>query len=242
MKCILLFLITSFSMVAYAQGDTRKQAAADFRAVNEAYINAEKLKMNVNYTLFPSYTSVDAFEKDKGVFMKEGKNTYSNLLGIISLSNSKAMVTLDSNERTIVVTDAATKSDRNPSQVNLDTLLGICSSIEYKDLPGGLKYYKLNFDQVPVFEYNAIEVYIDGKTNFLSRLTMFFRMEMDMDDGDDVYTKQKPRLEIVYTDVSTNPVFAADQFSEVKYINMQGKMITAASAYSKFQLINNKIR
>lgn len=231
-----------FPLFAIAQDNVRQQAATDFRAVNKAYLGATALQLNVNYTLFPSYTSVVPFEKSNGVYMKQGSNTYSNLLGIITLTNSKAVVTLDSNERTIVVADAPAQSQQGPSLVNLDTLLGTCTSIEYKVLPEGMKYYKLHFGRVPVFEYNAIEVYIDPKTNFLSRITMFFRMEIDLDDRDDVYTKEKPRLEIVYTNVNTHPVFAQDQFSEAKFISMRGRLVTAAAAYTSYRVINNKIR
>lgn len=237
----LTLLICLLPVIMPAQKENYARAAIDFRLVNEAYLKAAALKTDVGYTLFPSYTSTVPFEKSKGVFMKQGSSTYSNLLGIISLSNSKVTVTLDSNEQTIVVTDPPSRNVKDPSLVDLDTLLNTCTSIEYKEL-GELKYYKLRFDQVPAFEYNAIEVYIDSKTNFLSRLTLFFRMEMDMDDGDDKYTKEKPRLEIVYTNVNTRPVFAQDQFSETKYISIQGKAIKAAAAYSQFRLINNKIR
>lgn len=242
MKAIYVSVVLLFvAFSSAAQTDNRAKAAGDFRAVNTAYINTPQLQMDVTYTLFPGYTSTAAFETDRGVFMKQGNNTYSELLGIVSLSNSNVTVTLDSNEQTIVVTDPPDKNYADPSLVDLDSLLKLCSSIEYKEL-GELNYYRLRFDGVTFFEYNVMEVYIDRKTNFLSRLTLYFRMEVDLDEEGDACTKDKPRLEIVYTNINTAPQFAARQFSETKFIGIKGKSVSAAPAYSRYRLINNRTR
>jgi hypothetical protein len=242
MKTIYVSIVLLFvAFSSAAQADSRAKAAGDFRAVNAAYINTHQVQMDVTYTLFSGYTSTAAFETDRGVFMKQGNNTYSELLGIVSLSNSNATVTLDSNEQTIVVTDPPDKNHTDPSLVNLDSILKLCSSVEYKEL-GELNYYRLRFDGVTFFEYNAIEVYIDRKTNFLSRLTLYFRMEVDLDEEGDACSKDKPRLEIVYSNINTAPQFAARQFSETKFIGIKGKTITASPAYSNYHLINNKTR
>lgn len=240
MKIKLFIILAILPLIISAQSENYAKAAVDFRLVNQAYYNTAALSMNVNYTLFPGYTSTTPFDRSNGTYMKSGNATYSNLLGIISLSNSKATVTLDSNEQTIVVSDPM-KDNFDPKMIELDTMLKLCSSIEYKELDG-IRYYKLRFDKLLISEYNAIEVYIDSKTNLLSRLTLFFRIEMDLDEEGSEYSTDKPRLEIVYTNVNTNPVFNKDQFSETKYVAMQGGNVSAAPAYSKFKVINNKIK
>jgi hypothetical protein len=197
--------------------------------------------MDVSYTLFPSYTSTVPFENDKGVYMKQDNNTYSNLLGIVSLSNSRVTVTLDSNEQTIVVADPPERKKRDPNVPELDSLLAVCSAIEYTESEG-VKVYKLKFDKLAFFEYNSIDVYIDSKTNFLSRMNLYFRVEMDLNEDDRSSVKDRPRLEIVYSNIDTNPVFASGQFSESGMISIAGKKITARPAYSNYRLINNKIR
>lgn len=241
MRNAFVLLLIAFTMSLNAQENIRKQAAADFRAVNEAYTNSDKLRMDVNYTLFPSYTSLTPFEKERGVFMKEGKNTYSNLLGIVSLSNSKVSLTLDSNEQVIVVADPAGKRNGSPSMVDMDTLLGSCSSVEYKLLAGDLKFYKMKFDGVLFSEYDAIEVYIDPKSNFISRLMLYYRVELDLDEEGSACAKDKPRMEIVYSNIDTNPVFNTDQFSETRMLRPNGKSFSPAPAYSKFRIVNNRI-
>lgn len=244
MKRLLLFS-GMFLLQGFAFGQTAlsaKQAADEFRQVNKAYLDAEKLQMNIDYTLYSSYTSAVPFEKENGVYMKQGNSTYSHLLGTVSLTNSKMSLTLDSNEQTIVLTDAPTKNDRNPSLVNLDSLLSMCSSIESKDAGGNLQLYRLRFDRLSFIEYTSIDVYIDRRTHFLDRLVLFFRMEMDLDENDDVYVKDRPRLDIHYSNISTAPVFSADQFSEKKFIQGTGKKFTCTASYATYRLINNQLK
>lgn len=238
----LLFVNLFFDCFAIAQQATVNQVAADFRTVNETYLQTPRLSMKVSYTLFPSYTSTAAFETDKGVYYKDGINSYSELLGIVSLTNSSLSMTLDSNEQTIVVTDAPSKAARNPSLVDLDSLLKVCSSMDSKDAGGGIRYYKLRFDGRAFFEYNAIDVYVNSTTHFLERIILYYRAEMDLDESDSNLAKDRPRLEIRYTDISTSPVFSAEQFSEKKFIRAAGKKITCAAAYNGYRLINHKLQ
>src|SRR6185295_14234172 len=146
------------------------------------------------------------------------------------------------NEQAIVVTDPPTKNDQNPSLVNLDSLLKICTAVEYREMEGKIKYYKLKFDNTPFFEYNAIDIYINSETNFLSKIILYFRAEVDLDEDDKTTTKDRPRIEISYSGISLDPVFSAGQFSESKYIRISSKKIICAPSYNSFRLVNNKIQ
>lgn len=216
-------------------------ASADFARINQAYANSKKLKMDVSYALFSSYTSTTAFENEKGVFMKQNNSIYTELLGITSLSNSNVSLTIDANEKTMVVADPASKKATMPGEVDLDTLLKICSSIECIDYEGNTKFYKLHFDKSSFFQYNAIDIYFDKQTNLLSKLVLYFRVETDLDETDNVHVKDRPRLEITYSSIDTAPVFEAGQFSESRYIRMSGKKITCTSSYASYHLINHKL-
>src|SRR5574337_253276 len=89
----ILFLLARFNSLAQQVSFT--QAAADFKLVNEAYLSAKSLEMNVHYTLFSDYTSPVVAQQGEGVFMKQGSSSYSNLLGTISIQNSAVSVTVD---------------------------------------------------------------------------------------------------------------------------------------------------
>lgn len=241
-KLILLTLAVFCTAGLFAQQSNATLAAAEFCKVNEAYASSQKLSMKLQYDLFPSYTSTAVFEKQQGVYMKQGDNSYSCLLGIVSLSNASISLTLDSSEKAIVVTDPPRRKKGGPEPVDIDSLLRICSSIEIRDAGTDLKLYKLKFDKLAFFEYSAIDIYINPKTHFLDRFILYYRAEMDLDETDSDVKKERPRLEIRYTDITLAPVFAADQFSEKRFVRTSGKNITCATAYSGYRLINNKLK
>ena len=240
-KINIAFLLLLLSVQMFAQQQVKSSVAgADFMRINEAYSNSKKLKMNIGYVLYASYTSTIPSENAKGVFMKQNNSTYSELLGFTSLNNNKVSLSVDQNEQTIIVTDPPSKTVI-PGAVDFDTLLKICSSITYKELDGNIKLYKLRFDNVVSSQYNAIDIYFNGETFLLTRLSLYFREEADLNENDNIHVKEKPRLEISYTSIETSPVFEPGQFSEARYINVTGKKITCASAYKAFHLINHKL-
>lgn len=234
-----LLLLPVFDSVAQEQSKSEK-ASADFVRINQAYADNKKLKMDVAYALYANYTSAIPHENAKGVFMKQNNSTYSELLGTTSLSNNKVSLAIDKNEQTIIVTDPPAKTVI-PGAVDFDALLKICSSIDYKELDGNIKYYKLRFDNAPFSLYNSIDIYFNGETFLLTKLLLYFREEIDLNADDKIQVKEKPRLEISYTSIDTSPVFDPGQFSEARYISIAGKKITCTQAYSAYHLINHKL-
>jgi hypothetical protein len=225
----------------FAQQATVAQAAADLRLVNQAYNNAKLLRMEIGYNLFADYSSTVPVQQEKGLFLRQERNTYSNLLGTVTLNNSRVSLTLDSAGQAIIVSDPLPKSRNNPQPVNLDSLLQQCSAIDFH-ADAGKKYYKLHFDKAPFMEYAAVEIYINSSSNFIEKLVLYFRESVDLNEEDDVVKKSRPRLEIAYSNISTTPVFSAQQFSESQFISGAGKRMSCTPAYSAFRLINNKLQ
>jgi hypothetical protein len=243
MRKIFMTIVFLCSLLAngFAQQEVSgSKAAADFIRINEAYADYKKLKMDIDYLLFPDYTATTPFENEKGVFMKENNNTYTELFGITSLNNSKVSLSVDKNEELMVVADPPKKTSI-PGVIAFDTLLKICSSIQYAELDGNIKYYRLRFDNVVFSQYNEIDIYFDGGTFLLTKLNLYFREEVDANPDDKINLKEKPRLEITYSAIDTSPVFEVGQFSETHYIRIAGKKISCSSGYTKYQLINNKL-
>jgi len=241
MKKLLSLIVFFLPLISTAQ-QANTSVAEGLHEVNQAYLKTASLRMNVNYVLFPSYTSTVPFESEKGVFMKQGRNTYSDLLGIVSLTNAGISLTIDSNEQTIVATDPPDNSMMNPSLVNIDSALRVCNSVTADPSGDQLMLYKLRFDNLSFSDYNAIDVYVNKQTHFIDRLILYFRTEVDLDETDNSKLKDRPRLEISYTSISTSPVFKSGQFSETPYIRISAKKMTCTPAYATYRLINNKLK
>jgi hypothetical protein len=51
-----------------------------------------------------------------------------------------------------------------------------------------------------------------------------------------------PRMEIIYSNMEVNVQFDENFFSEEKYIAMKNKKLVPIGKYSKYELINQKIK
>lgn len=217
-----------------------QQASADFRKVNEAYTKATSLSMNIGYKLFANYTATAAYESSNGRYIKQNDNYYSELLGIVTVQNAKHKITLNEEQKSLILSNPQ-QTAKNPSPVMLDSMLKLCSRVEFTDAGEGRKLYRLHFANTPYFEYERIDIQI-GSQWLLEKIVFYYRNAVVLDETDKSLQKEKPRLEITYSDINTKPVIAADQFSEKKYVVANGKSFTATPAYSSYRFLNLKPR
>jgi hypothetical protein len=235
---LLLVCATVFAQAPAAAKNYREQARKDFALTNAAYSKLKSYRMAVHYRLYTNYTTTTAFESSDGAYIRQDNNIYSSLLGIVTLQNKQAKLTVNSASKTIVVAnpDQLTAA---PSNLQLDSSLKRCTSIDFVDLGEGRKRYVLHFDRTPFFEYDRMELEFRND-HLLERLVFYYREAVNLDETNATLKKEKPRLEISFSDIDLAPTLAADQFSEQAYILMQGKKILPASAYSDYRVLNHK--
>jgi hypothetical protein len=232
-RLYLLLLLLFFGTSVSAQ-----TAAAEFRLVNEAYAKAKTLSMDVQYKLYANYTTASAYESSQGKFIRQNDKYYSSLLGITTIQNDNYKISIQDESKTIIVTNPLDQG-RAPSLPQLDTVLKRCSSTEIQSLEQGKKRYVLNFEKMAFSEFDRMEIEIDA-SHFVTKLVLFYRDAVSLDETNTVLKKEKPRLEISYSSINTHPVISEQQFSEKKYFTASKKQLILTSTYSAYQLLNYK--
>ncbi len=212
--------------------------SAVFAKTNEAYKNAQNLSMNIRYELFTNYTTTAPYETSSGTYIKQGNSYYSSLLGITTIQNRKYKLSISNTDKVIIVTNPV-KPGKAPSMVETDTLLKQCSSTLVQTNTDGSTTCVLRFDKVAFSEYDRIEI-TSGANGFITKMVLFYREALSLDETDPNLKKEKPRLVITYSDINTSPVISEDQFSEKKYIQENGKQIICTPAYSTYRILNHK--
>jgi hypothetical protein len=242
LTCLFLMAVLFSVTLSAQQTVSITTVSPDFVKVNQAYANAKNLRMNINYSLYADYSSMEKQQNEDGVFMRQNKNTYSEMFGIISLNNSKACITLDKTEKNMVVSDPHENKVKNPGEVDIDSLLTVCSSISVEEKENGIKLYKMRFDNSLYMQYASVDILINTKTWFFQKIVLYFREETSFAADGKTKVKSAPRLEITYSAVEINPAFEPGQFSETNFIITSGKKITCAPAFASYHLINNKLQ
>ena len=229
-----------FMIIALVIGLSLKaQTVAEvLKEVNAKYSGTENVSMDIKYELFTNYSAVLPYESSSGSYVKQGSSYYSNLLGITTVQNKKYAVSVSESDQMIVVSNPV-KTGKAPSLVETDSLLKRCTSTEVKKTAEGVTTCILHFENAPFCEFDRIEIEV-GTNSFITSMTLFYREAVNLNESDPQLKKEKPKLVISYSNINTNPVIKADQFSERTYIIDNGEKITGASAYSTYRILNHK--
>lgn len=213
-----------------------QQLKEDVRKVNETYAKTKTVSMKIHYRLFQNYATAIPFEDKTGTFIRQGQNYFSQLLGITTVQNGSVKLSVSDADKTIIVSDADRKIAA-PSNVMIDSLIKRCSKVEFTDLGEGRKLYRLRFEKTAFFEYDMIDLQF-GSNYFIEKIVLFYREAVVLDETAGNMKKEKPKLEISYSEINTQPVVAADQFSETKYIRKSGKTFVPATAFANWKVLN----
>jgi hypothetical protein len=224
---IVFLLIVSFG---HAQ-DIKK----DCLKINQKYNATKKVSMKMDYTLYANYTTITPFQKEKGE-MKRNDELMSYKVGPIeTVRTEKYELVIDNDEQVIAMMEHHTKLfswDEKMYVGNLDKILPYCESTSYTEEKDNQGCYDIKMKSG---EYSRAKLYFDKKTFFITKLILFYRKETILNQ-DGVGKKEKPRLEITYTDIQESPVFAANEFSESKYVVKGGKNFKCIEKYKDYTL------
>lgn len=212
----------------------------DFKKVNAFYSNNTNLSMSIMYNLYHDYYTAEVYDSYKGQYKKKGDKLYSDLLGIETISNNKYAVTINKNDKMIVVADPINLSSL-PTPVNADSLVKICSSITFSESDED-KIYKMNFDKSPYFEYKMVEIFINKKNFYLDKLVLYFRDAIKFNYDDIKDKKDTPRVEIIYSNVNNSSITDDSFFSEKKYIMASNGKYSSVGKFSDYKIVNHKLK
>gem|GEM_PF-4764260 len=216
-----------------------QQAKTDFTLVDKAYRSASSLSMQVAYNLYATHESAVLHSKQKGFYKKKGKLQLAEVAGVETLWKENMTVVCDKNNRLIVLANPV-KTINQAFQLDIDTLLKLCSKVSY-DETAAQKKYRLEFAKTPYSEYTAIEVSINKSSWMVDKLVLFYRQARALDVSKPQH-KTQPRLEIVYSEVKKDIELSSEEFSENRYIETKRGKTVCADAYSAYRFVNQKNR
>lgn len=229
----LLFCILFFPAAA-------QNAKQDILKINETYSSIKDLSMDITYTVFPSSKSKVALETHTGCFKQHGDMKYSRLKEVEAVHNNNYSLVIDNEDKLIVVANPAKSNMSEITMIDLDKSLSQCASIDFLGTIGSLSGYKLMFKQNVVSEYDAVELYFNKKSFFVEKLVIYYRQKVKLNEEDPNAVKDKPRLEIVFSNTNLKTIADITLFSEERFIEKKKGKYYPTSAYNSYQLIDQK--
>jgi hypothetical protein len=224
-KFLLVPLLLLFTLMkAYSQ-DVRK----DVNRINRAYKEVKNLSADIVFHYFSDYKTTSYSEESFGKFNKTGSQLYFQYENKEYISTDKLVLNIDNDNKIMLISNLPSLADKpvHPENINLDSLLKHCKSVDYKN-EGQLSSYSFHFGFSTI---DIIKVYFDKKNYLISKLIFYYSKPAA--EG----TLEKPRIEIQYSNFqkrkSSEPKYKLDY-----YVMLKKSKYAATPRFKSYKLIN----
>ncbi len=216
-----------------------QNAKEDFEKMNKAF-DVKALSMKIRYDLYKNKDTKILFQKEVAELKQSGNLKWMKIGKMETLETDKYSLLIDHGAKEISLLGKSlnqqNEKNSNPFKMNLDSLLKICEKVEFKNENENQNSYELVF---PNSEYNKVKVVYNKKTFFIEKLIMYYDEKRKLDENKKE-EKEAPRMEILCSEINTNPSFSDTDFTSDKYIEktVNGKWI-AKALYSSYEVHAN---
>jgi outer membrane lipoprotein-sorting protein len=229
MKKILCHLAMLVICITACAQDVKK----DITAINKAYEKADRLSMSLEYAVYLD-GSRTPYEKEIGLYRKNGSSLYMKQMGTEIMSNEK-YVTIVNHDSKLVMMDKARKVESLPWESSLDTLLSMYQSVKFF-VPEGTQNIKAYSFRFAGGKYEKVDLWFNSSTYMAEKIQAHYRNKIENDDG-----PHKVMLELNFRNIDTGSKPPAGIFSPGAYVMQEKGKYVLKPAYRNYRLINHLI-
>lgn len=222
----------------FAGGSRAQNAKEDFARINKAYAETSRLSMRIVYTVYSNHTSLNAIDRQEGTYKKENANYSNSLMGAETIVNNSKMLTINREHKTMRLSPAKPYNSGAMAGVDLETILKSYKKIEFLNWGKKEKGYVIHFRDGQS-ALSRCELHFSTETYLVTRMVLYYSTDMEFSE-DGTGRAEKPRVELDFTEISTNPRFSKEEFDLGKYI-VFGKKNTLNPAYQDYYFTESKI-
>lgn len=231
----LVFVVLLLSINVFAGNPSIEKAKADFKKVNQVYLTTPSYSMDIQYQVYDAKVGGNLIENKPGTYYKSNGSSYTKMLNIETIVNSKTTIIANNDDRFLVITDTR-KNELSPIQTNIDTMLKLCDEIKINDIGTTKRHYALSFgDETEVAQ---IDLYINLTSYTIEKLVIFYNETLPLTQNDFYAKEKKPRLEIIYKSFKSLSAVNEALFAESTYLSTKGTTYKGNNKYSNYKIVN----
>jgi hypothetical protein len=232
MKQLIIFMLQFISFIAVSQKTNIDMAAEKFSAVKNKYQTIGNYSMDVTHIYYASPDNNKPQSQYAGKYAQSPPKFYSNLFGIKTIQNEKYRVSIDSNNKMVVISQADTTFG-DIQNADYYKFLKSCTNVDYIQKGKHVVIY-MTFPKVDLFPYKIIRVYV-GPMDLIEKVQIIY----NPDPVKSPTQRSEPyEVEITYSNFKfTEP--NKDMFSISSFFTQTGNTYTLSNEYKKYKLINN---
>lgn len=212
----------------------------NIKKIEDFYKNTSSYSLKITHKTFKSHTETKVEDFSNGFFIKDAKNNYhSYSLGIHTIQNAKYKLTIDSTNKSILVSDPDKAFTKEVKVSELKDFLKICTAIKKYN---GEKndYYKFEFGKTGT--YKAYEIIVNENWQ-ITKIKIYFNTEVLSDPSNEKSAKTKPRGEILFTDYKTGIIPDYKKyFDESQYITVKNNEFNPTEKFKGFTVYDLRVK
>lgn len=201
------------------------------------YQKKEGVHIETTYSLFENHKSIKTLEQYKSVVLKKGKTSYNRLPDMELFISEKTSLTIDHEERNILVSSS---NENPPDPYSTEQLLKALKFFPKQTLKevDGTWICTFETEKVTLSQYSKVVFYIKKSSYEITKQVLYFLRQFEHFDSKKQPIYTNPRLEITF---KSQPLTAkeAAQFLDVNTFvtTKQGRMYPAKK-FKDYTIIN----
>lgn len=231
-----LLLVTIFSK-GFSQN-----SRSDLQKINEKFLTCQKLSVNIIYKVYPSFSSVTPIEETNTRYLKQGNKFLSEMGEFTLLQNSKYFVAIDFSGKTIAI-NTPVKPEQLFGGINfdIDSLIKYGAKVKHENFSSTEKRIVIFLNEDLKDEIERFEIFYDPETFIPSKLVFYYAYAISADDEGKL-PEEKPRIEIVYSNIDFNPSISEKAFSADEIFTESRGEFLAGLRFKDFQILDQRLK
>ena len=224
-----LFLLLFFTIQSFSQ--EKMDANLLLTKVEKFYQKKKEYKYNTYYRLFENSNSKKVIEKKQGVTLYKNNVNYQIFDNTESIVFKDYNVVINHNQKVFQIS----KSIQNNSLLNIEYLL---KAFPNKKIIANKDFWicELMLEKGSVSQYEKIHLYIDMSNFSIKKQILFFYVNQQLKQGNQLVQLKKPRLEITLEEIKITSEDLKKVNSE-NYFKIQNNKISLSKRFQKYKLI-----
>ncbi len=206
----------------------------DMLAINKACHQQNNVSVGFSYTLYKDDKSKEAIDVVQGEIKRLGENLHYKLADMEIIRNEKYNLIIDHQSKLISLSEHNTRLfDWNEGLYfgNFEQYMKLYEKSTFSS-QGNTATYDL---QLKTGQFARIQITYNKQNYLMTKVVLYYREAQDI-SRDQRGEKTKPRLEINYTSTDVKAKLEAENFSELNYLDKNGKNYSCKAAYKTYRL------
>jgi hypothetical protein len=234
-----VYISLFFMNVFVVQAQNTKE---DFMRLNKSYEKFQDLSFDIEYTVYANYTSHDPIDHKFGFYKKKGKLYYNKLMGFENLVTGNETIAVDSVHKNIFIYPSKKVSQSKVAMIDFEKSMSKFKKIQTAKRGDNERGYKIQYQDTVISEYEKIEFYYSEDTYLMTEMILYYRRDIDFSESFPSKKGEKPRLDIKFKNINTQPKYGENEFSASNFISEKSGRKFASAKYIGYKVYDQKLK